>query len=463
MTHGLQFVKTREHFLGVDLTDLRARMQADPRLSDKERRQLHALFEMAAARLHFEYHRNLEQIKAIYAPHDPDHESPLLFQNEVCDAGGRVPIRNAFEELLLAANYAEMPAEQIAACVAYDSRKGLRVKASLADYDDLRVFYRGVQVQERAFRSWLTPWKRRSESVHVLSRVVMFVCDAAAPQAGITLKLFKDVVAEDLEMLLPHVHIRMRLLDHLKVGSSVTGGAVTAIWKAVTAAVISPWVLLMVLFGFTGAAVRSVMGFLSRKSHYMQALTNKLYFQNLANNSSALAHLIDAAEAEKLKELLLAYYLLYTERDRDHTETSLDRRVEEWLLAEFGVESDFEVDDALNGLADKGLLVRMPLTKGTARGSEVLRVYDLPSALRRLDETWDEFFQYQDKRLPSDDRLADKNWPPLETREIVPGLTVRRIDSPHGPAVDHGSKADSKAVVPRRHNVAAPFNVRRKS
>lgn len=438
MTRGLQFLNTREHFLRVDTTALRARMLANSRLSAEERRQLHELFEMAAARLHFEYHRNLDRLKAIYAPYDPDHESPPLPQDEVCVVGHRALIGDAFEELLLAANYAEMPREQIAACVAYDSQKGLRVKANLADYDDLRVFYRGVHVEERDFRSWLTPWKQMSEPVHIFSRVAMLVCDAAAPQAGITLKIFKDVVAEDLEMLLPRVRIRMRLLDHLKVGSSVTGGAVTAVWKALTAAAISPWVLLMVLSGFTGAAVRSVMGFLSRKSHYMQALTNKLYFQNLANNSSALAHLVDAAEAEKLKEFLLAYYLLYVERDRNHTETSLDRRVEEWLLAEFGVESDFEIDDALNGLADKGLLVRMPLTKETVRGAEGLRVYDLPSALRRLDETWDEFFGCHGKRLPSEDRLADKHWPPSESQEIAPGVIVRRIDTAQVPAANSG-------------------------
>jgi hypothetical protein len=205
----------------------------------------------------------------------------------------------------------------------------------------------------------------------------------------------------------------MRLLDHVKIGSSVAGGVVTAAGKAFAAAIFSPWVFLLILSGFIGAIVRGVFSFFSNKTRYMQALSTSLYFQNLANNSSALAYLVDAAEAEECKELLLAYYLLYVERDWDYTQEGLDRRVQQWLEAEFGLKVDFEVPEAVQELLAKRLLVRRPPAgSGSPNAAAVLKVYDLPSALRRLDEVWDNYSSYSQTRSADQDRLADDNWPP---------------------------------------------------
>jgi hypothetical protein len=108
----------------------------------------------------------------------------------------------------------------------------------------------------RAVRLWLMPWRRKNEKAHVFSRVALLVRLAERPNGPVFLKLFKNVVAEDLEMLLPFVRIRMRLLDHLKIGSSVAGGVATASWKVLTATILSPWLLLLVMSGFLGAVSR---------------------------------------------------------------------------------------------------------------------------------------------------------------------------------------------------------------
>jgi hypothetical protein len=326
----------------------------------------------------------------------------------------------AFKQLLLDANYVEMPREQILACVEHQSQVGLLVRASLSDYGLLRVFYRGIRQEPRSFRPWHLPWKQHSETVHVLSRVAMLVRTPRQP--GLLIKLFKNVVAEDMEMLLPYVRVSMRLFDHLKIGSSVAGGIVTTVWKAFTAAMLSPWVFLVLMSGFVSSLVKAIFSFFSRKASYLQALTAHLYFQNLANNSSALAHLVETAEAEECKELLLAYYILYVERNRQYTEAGLDRRVEQWLRAEFSLDADFEVADAVRKLQDKGLLVRRPCIERQGRDN-VLKVYDLPSTLRRLDATWDGYFDDSSIRSADEDRLADCDWPPYPSvRPIQQGL-----------------------------------------
>ena len=263
--------------------------------------------------------------------------------------------------------------------------------------------------------------------MHVFARLALLVRLVKRQPEAVFLKLFKNVVAEDLEMLLPYVRIRMKLFDRLKIGTSVVGGLATASWKFWTAAVLSPWVLLAVGCGFAGACVNGVTNFVASKTRYIQKLTTSLYFQNLANNSSMLAHVIDSGEAEQCKELLLAYFLLYVERNRDFTREQLDRRAEQWLATEFGVTVDFDISGAVQKLVDKELVVQRPRSRRTsvrladgnrspAANDPVLKVYDLPSSLHRLDEAWDDCFEDGEISHSGEHRLADADWPPFAKR-----------------------------------------------
>jgi hypothetical protein len=446
----LQFLEAREHFLPVQCMAMQDRMLADPRLSADEREYLRRLFDMLAARFHFEFHKKLEHLKALYDPFDPDCDTVMLPTEPANREAQRQALTHAFRQLLVDANYVEMPHRQIIACAEYPSQTRLVVKTDLSRYAQLRVFYRGIKHETQTSRPWLTPWKKLTRTVHIFSRVALLVrlaSDPPAPakkadgqnvanpevdKAPVFLKLFKSVVVEDLEMLLPYVRIRMRLLDHLKIGSSVAGGVATASWKAFTASVLSPWLLLLVMSGFVGAAIRGLFGFLSSKTKYMQTLSSNLYFQNLANNASALAHLTDCAESEEHKELLLAYYILYVERRHDYTQEQLGRRVEQWLKTEFGLDVTVDASEAVRKLVEKNLLVRSPLpVSASASADNVLRVYDLPSALRRLDAVWDAYYSYAGVRLPDQDRLADANWPACSHDKSEPGeeaAATRRVD-----------------------------------
>lgn len=413
MDPKLQFLEERERFLPVRKAALRERMLADPRLSPLERVQISKLFELIEARFHFDFRSQFERLKTLYDPFDPDEDVLPSHTMPIDPEAQRQELSSAFTQLLLEANYTEMPWERIIACAEHQSQVGVTVKANLSDYAQLQVFYRGIRHEQRSVRLWLMPWKKRRETAHVFARVALLVRLANSPKGHVFLKLFKNVVAEDLEMLLPYVRIQMRLLDHLKIGSSVAGGIATAVVKIFTAAILSSWALVLILLGFLWSAVRSFHSFMSSKTKYMQALSSNLYFQNLANNIGAVTQLIDCAEAEECKELLLAYYILYLERNRDFTQEALDRRVEQWLQTEFGLDIDFEVSDAVRKLAEKQLLVRRPLPgDSTAAGPCALKVFDLPSALRRIDAAIDEYYTYNGDRLPEDDRVADQNGPP---------------------------------------------------
>jgi len=96
--------------------------------------------------------------------------------------------------------------------------------------------------------------------------------------------------------------------------------------------------------------------------------------------------------------------MLFILRDRNLTMQQIDDAVERWLKEQFGFDVDFEVDDALHKLSELGLLILQ---------EPYYKVYDLPCALRRLDEAWDNFFTYHDSGIAADDRVADGDFPPF--------------------------------------------------
>jgi hypothetical protein len=367
-------------------------------------------------------------------------------------------LREGIEFFLTKSNYTKLTPEQLAACMESKSRWGLAVKIDPRQYREIDVYYRGVRQERRTECSWRTAWRPMETPVWVFSRVAVLVRQTGPPHGDrVLLKLFKEIVIDDLKMTWPNVRILMRPLDRAMLAASALGGIFAPLWKLLVAVTLSPYLVATVVFGCLSAMVRAVWNFLSCKDKYVKTLTHNLYYQNLANNLAALARLIETAEAEEVKEALLAYYLLYVERHRDYTAEEVDRRIEQWLADEFHLPRvDFEIEDALGKLVEKGLavcrtvahrkehpamadqkepispenslggppagrppadptsfLAQRPKPDGvaatdylsTGHTKKIWKVYDLPSALRRLDRWWDERFPYH---VPWADQAPDR-------------------------------------------------------
>jgi hypothetical protein len=117
---------------------------------------------------------------------------------------------------------------------------------------------------------------------------------------------------------------------------------------------------------------------------YQHEINGNLYFRNVSNNAGMFDAIIGAAEEQEFKEAALAYFFLLGEpAGRDE----LDRTIEAWLAARFGVHIDFELDDGLVKLERLGLV---------AQTGDGLSVPPLAEALRRLDRQWDAFFAFNE-------------------------------------------------------------------
>jgi hypothetical protein len=157
----------------------------------------------------------------------------------------------------------------------------------------------------------------------------------------------------------------MKYTDKLQLGGSALFG--TATWivgtasKLLVAVALSPLVLAGALVtgvgGIMYAQIRNI--FITRDKYRMQ-LAQRLYFQNLANNQGALAMMIDEAEEEDIKEESLLYvHLLQT--PVHHTQLDTVRgRINAFLAEHFGVDVNFDVNDALVRLTSLGLVQQTP-------------------------------------------------------------------------------------------------------
>jgi Protein of unknown function (DUF3754) len=114
---------------------------------------------------------------------------------------------------------------------------------------------------------------------------------------------------------------------------------------------------------------------------YQKQVSDHVYFRNISNNAGIFDYIVGPAEEQECKEAFLAYYFLLVASNAPDQET-LDARIEEWLSTTFGVDIDFDVDDALAKLQRLGLL---------KREGEGLAVLPLDEALDRI---WDQFFLF---------------------------------------------------------------------
>ena len=129
------------------------------------------------------------------------------------------------------------------------------------------------------------------------------------------LKAFKEVPVNALEQLLPDGKILMSHFDKTIIGSSLAlaGAGIVAKVVASLAHVQMDWTMLLSTITAL-IAVRAWTVYKNRRNSYLLQLSRMLYFKNIANNRGLLTLLVDRAEDEIFKEVLLVYSFLLTNR-----------------------------------------------------------------------------------------------------------------------------------------------------
>jgi hypothetical protein len=413
-----------DEFIPVRKKDLIAQLDAGGRVDTEK---FHALCKMLGAIYHYTYFEQLERLRADYY-----YFNPQIDPHERCSADeldrSYSDLGEALTAVLKAGNFVEVPHGEIERAHREHGHIRVETKAPLDDFREVRFFRRGHRRQTIEVPA-LFGLRTRAVECDVYDDVLLFVAmkpdqdivnkrdrkrfvrDRLRP-GSVLIKHFRQIPGADLNALFPNVRVVMSNLDRLMLGVPALAGGIPILLNLIPA--------LNVLFlvagfylGISGAVheddtrkalaalsgLAALGGFLlqqwikyQRQSlKYQKLLSDNVYFRNVNNNAGIFDYLIGMAEEQECKEAFLAYYFILSAASPP-AQTELDATIEQWLHTTFGIDVDFEVDDALGKLERLGLL---------RHDGERLTVLPLDEALARLDVVWDGFFDAKGHALPS--------------------------------------------------------------
>jgi hypothetical protein len=387
------------YFIPVSRAHVRQAVLDWPGIDDAEKTGLARVAEMMEALWHHNSHASLEKLKSLYEPIDP-------FEHPSEDGAGLDEFLKEFDTLLIDGNWEPVSDEEMEEALEGEDVFPISLDVRFDEFSEMRLYKLGEQNFSDVRKSWFG-FKETAIEVNAYDRVLQIIRYQnqawfksnkrmkhfpGAHAQGLHLHLFKTVPKLDLETIFPNTTPNMRTLDRLKILAPLLAGLVTVgvkfgpILFGDDPGDTSLSLIFGTIAGLTTYMVRSYMSYRKTKESYLAQVSKDLYFKGQANNSAVLNLVTDLSEEQEVKEAFLAYSFLRLEADKKHDSGTLDDRIEEWLQDTFDVTVDFEVEDALGKLETLGLL------KKNDDGS--LSVVDTKEALRVMDETWDNLYDY---------------------------------------------------------------------
>jgi hypothetical protein len=430
----------REAYIPYTREELIDLCLADGKLTADDAAKFRAFGELLAAHYNFHFHKHLETLKANYAPFDPDRVDPTAAAGAVIASDIK---EDRFVETLRytleCANYRELDDRAIQEAIENCALIDLKAEIDFNDFDHVVFYYRGAKPTEIELTRFYV-WKRKIKT-DLFANVVLGIKFKEASYfheqkrkveklnftPGLMyLYMYKNIPKYDLELLFPNVELHMNLIDRLLFVVPALGAGISVIFKALPNLVLIAGLILLltlgpayaqwvgvyetqikdfmpVLFAFFslavalgGFAVKQYFGYQTRRMKYMKDVMDTLFFKNMANNASVFYTVVDAAEEEECKEIILVYYHLLT-HNGELTPAALDVTIEGWL-AQQGVAVNFDIERTLQRMNEVRTCLGADDRQETALAQideqGHCRVLSLHDAKRLLDKLWDDAFQY---------------------------------------------------------------------
>lgn len=226
--------------------------------------------------------------------------------------------------------------------------------------------------------------------------------DATIDAASIHIKTFRDIPLGDLDIIYPAKKILFKTVDFIRLGLTGVLGLYFALsqFSALFTDEEVDATMVTACVGLLALASRTYWNIQWSVDVYKTILSETLYNKSIDNHRGVLLFLIEALEAQELKEALIAY-VFALKAGAPITESELDLKCEAFVQRELeatvdatqlhaaGVADaqakppqlptvDFEVDDAVDKLARIGLAT----VKGSERGERIVHAVPLADALK---------------------------------------------------------------------------------
>lgn len=405
--------KDREHFIPLRKSDLIELLSRDKKLSLAERDAFRQFCTLVSAVFHFEYFRQLEDLKDAYAPFDPDADTKALHT-----VSGEQRLKNEeqlfekFTALMERANFKRLNREEVQrALQEVASVSGINTQVDLDVFERLELFVRGDVMGRTHRRSWTKFGKKEEIRIPLHQRLVLIVklrphkrLDRDIDTSRVYLKIFKDIPKADKDMLLPGARVRFTRLDQALIIYPLAAGIGLTMYNIVGASIKESSLAAagsLLTWGLAGAvggySYKSYHSYQVKKQDYSLKLTKSLYYKSLDNNNGVLMRLLDEAEEQECRETFLAYFCLWKYAPPEGwTAEQLDDYVELYLEGNANLKVDFEIGDAL---------AKLERLKIVRKIGDAYIAQPLDKALEMLDWTWDNYFKYnatdREKATPS--------------------------------------------------------------
>jgi hypothetical protein len=368
---------------------------------------------------HYEYSETLDRLRDDYYYFSPEVAALATTDRAKSDCAYDDLVRS-LDKVLKDANFKELPHEDVTD--AHRKRAVLRVevKAEHDDFREVRFYRRGRHVEQFEVSEWFG-WRRRKVESEVFDDVVLLVAMKTQAEIGsrrelrvlkrrkivpgsVLLKYFRNIACGDLYALFPNARVVMSSRDKAFLGVPAIAGGIPILLKLyATISVLflvagiylggsrsvadtdmkTALAALMGIVALGGFAMRQWLKYQHQSLKYHMELAENIYYRNINNNAGIFDYVIGTAEDQESKEALLAYHFLRTTPAAPNA-AELAQRIEAWLSANFGINLDFEIANALATLDRFGLL---------RREGERLFVSPLEEAIAQLHRVWNNFFK----------------------------------------------------------------------
>jgi hypothetical protein len=405
----------RDQFIPVRKADLLdALFDHGPPVDAQERDKLRQVCRFLAAICHYEYFELLERLRHDYYYFNPELELHPRTDNAMLE-NAYADLVASFATTVADANSVEVPHADIAHAHKTHALTRVGLEVSLDDFREVRFFRRGHHTETIETAAWLGLRSRRHE-LTVYDDVILFVAMKSEAEiaskreqkqlarrrmrpGSVLIKYFRNIAAKDLNALFPNVRVVMSMFDMLFLSVPALAGAIPILINLASTVVV-----LFLVIGFYLGVVAAVehdelkrafaamsglaalIGFVMRQwlryqrqsLKYQKELSDNVYFRNINNNAGMFDYVIGAAEEQECKEMFMAYHFLHMAKTAP-TQVELERRIEAWLNATFGLSVEFKVGEAVSRLDRLGLI---------RRDGERLAVPSPQAALQLLAEVW---------------------------------------------------------------------------
>lgn len=430
----------REAFIPYRRSDLIELCVSDGKLSDKDARKFREFCTILSAYYHFKFHALYEKLKDSFAPFNPDSDTRAIAppSPEECQQKEYQMVRD-LETLLESANYVPLPKSSLKRAFDEKSLIALKTDVDFREFDQMVCYCRGDIYKMASVKKWFF-WKEQIK-VDIFERVVLLIKfkgeeyfarkqknpdDMNFVPGKMYLYYYKNIPKFDLEFLFPNIQISMTWKDRLLFGIPAIGAAIPLVLKILPQLLLILSAILLIIAGTSepingnvdeqqaenimpvlvatlslimalgGFAFKQYSSYKSKKIKFQKKVTDTLFFKNIATNAGVLGALVDAAEEEECKEIILAYYHLLVHPE-PLTPEELDDRVEHWMEQKFGTTIDFDIHGPLQNLAQiRGKIDAedepIPLLSYDRQGA--CQVLPIDDAKAIIDYVWDNAFLY---------------------------------------------------------------------